>query len=329
MKKIKINTPVFYLTLFVLTAITYNLSYAQQITATAILDSNSILIGQQVKLKLSVEYRVDNGKQIKIIWPEIKDTIIKEVEVISQTKIDTIIPDKNDPFKFIQSKTLYITSFDSGYWAVPPFIFKTESDSTAISTEALLLQVITVAVDTTIAIKAIKPPYEENFTFIDWLKDNWLILAITAGSAILLFLLIYFTRKHYKNKPVPLVIEKPAIPAHIIALGKLEQLKTEMLWQNGKLKQYHSQLTDIVREYIENRFHLPALEQTTDEIIFSFRSVAIDTESLTKLKQILVIADLVKFAKEIPLSNENELSMANSYDFVNGTKREETIEKKA
>jgi len=160
---------------------------------------------------------------------------------------------------------------------------------------------------------------------MDWVKDNILMISIIAGSIILLILLIYFINRYYKNKPVPPLVEPPPIPAHIIALEKLDKLKAEMLWQNGKLKQYHSQLTDIVRDYIERRFYLPALEQTTEEIIFSFRNVAVDKESMGKLKQILILADLVKFAKELPLPNENEISMTNAYDFVNGTKKDEEI----
>ena len=313
----------FYLTFNVLFFLFFTTIHAQD-KAIAALDSNTIKIGEQVKLKLSIEYRVDNGKNTKIIWPEIKDTIIKQIEIVSQTKIDTVIPDKTDPYRFIQSKTLYITSFDSGYWAIPPFYFKKSNDSVPIFTEALLLNVETIAVDTTQAIKSLKPLYSETYTWIDWIKDNIVLIAIILGAVLILFLLIYYIRKRYKNKPAPVIIEKPAIPAHIIALEKLDQLKAEMLWQNGKLKQYHSQLTEIIREYIENRFHLPAMEQTTDEIVFSFRSVAIDNESLVKLKQLLVLADLVKFAKELPLFHENELSLANSYDFINGTKKEDS-----
>lgn len=300
-------------------------SIAQQIKANAELDTNSIIIGQQIKLKLSVDYRVDAGKRIQIKWPQINDTIIKQIEVINQSKIDTLIPDKSDPYHFVQTKTLDITSFDSGYWAMPPFTFTITDDSTSIQTEALLLEVNTVAVDTTEAIKPIKPPYEEKYTWIDWIKDNLLIISIVVGAAILLILIIYFTKKYYKEKPRPVAPAPPPIPAHIIALEKIEKLKTEMLWQNGKLKAYHSALTEIIREYIENRFKVPALEQTTEEILYSFRSVAVDNESLNKLKQMLVLADLVKFAKEHPLPNENELSMNNAIDFINGTKKEEII----
>lgn len=298
-------------------------SIAQEIKATATLDSNSIKIGQQVKLRLDIEYRVDNGKQIKIQWPQFADTIRKEIEIVNQSKIDTIIPDKNDPYKFIQSKTLYITSFDSGYWAIPPFNFTVNGDSNSTKTEALLLSVGSVAVDTTLAIKDIKPPFEENYTWLDWIKDHMYVVYGSLVAILVIILVIYLIRKYRKIPPPSVIVEAPKIPAHILAFGKLEQLKNEKLWQEGKFKQYHIALSDIIREYIENRFNIQALEQTTDEILLSFRNVAIDNESMAKLKQILILADLVKFAKEHPLPNENELSMANSYDFINGTKREE------
>ncbi len=300
---------------------------AQQIKATAKLDSNEITIGQQVKLQLSIQYRVDGGKHIQVLWPEIADTIRKEVEVVSQSKIDTTI-DKNDPYLFTQTQTLNITSFDSGYWAIPPFKFLA-GDTNGIFTDPLLLQVNTIAADTTQAIKDIKEPYEQEYTWIDWIKDNTLIVCVFTGS--LLVLLIFFLIMRYTRKVVvPMVeVEIPKIPAHIIAYEKLEKLKGENLWQNGKLKLYHSQLTDIVREYIENRFKIQALEQTTDEILFGFRNVSIDEQSKTKLKQVLILADLVKFAKEQPMPTENDLSMSNTYGFIDGTKREEEETKKA
>ena len=296
---------------------------AQQIKATAKLDSNSIRIGQQVKLQLSIQYRVDNGKQIKIRWPEINDTIRKEVEVVSQSKTDTLIPDKNNPFQFVQSKTLYITSFDSGYWAIPPFKFFVNDDTNGFFTESLLLAVSTIAIDTTIAIKDIKAPYSENYTWLDWIKDNMYVVYGTLVAILVVLLIIYLIRHFKKTKPPVVIVETPKLPAHIIAFEKLDKLKNEKLWQEGKLKLYHIMLTEILREYIENRFRIQALEQTTDEILYGFRNVSIDEESKRKLKQILILADLVKFAKEQPLPNENEMSLSNAYDFVTGTKREE------
>jgi hypothetical protein len=298
------------------------LSVAQDIKVSASLDSNSIKIGQQVKLHLNIHYRVDKGKQINVKFPVVADTIRKEIEVVSQSKTDTVI-NKNEPFIFNQSKTLILTSFDSGYWAIPPFKFMVNGDTAGFMTEPLLLAVSTVSVDTTQAIKDIKGPYEEIYTWMDWLKDNMYVVYGGLAAILAIIVIIYLIRK-YRKRPLPEVpVNIPVVPAHVIAFDKLEKLKNEKLWQEGKLKLYHSSLTDILREYIENRFKIQALEQTTDEILFGFRNVAVDDESKSKLKQVLVLADLVKFAKEQPLPNENELSMNNVYDFINGTKREE------
>jgi hypothetical protein len=298
------------------------MSIAQDIKAVAKLDSNVIMIGQQIKLELSIQYRVDKGRDVKVTFPSIADTLRKEVEVVSQSKVDTIV-NKNDPFLFTQTKTLYITSFDSGYWALPPFKFEVNTDSAGAFTEPLLLQVNTVAVDTTQAIKDIKGPYEETYSWVDWLKDHMSFVYAGLALIVAIIIIIVLVRRMRKIPPPMVIEEKPVVPAHIIALEKLEKLKSEKLWQEGKLKLYYSSLTDILREYIENRFKISAMEQTTDEILFGFRNVAVDEESKGKLKLVLTLSDLVKFAKEQPLAQENETSMNNVYDFINGTKKEE------
>ena len=298
---------------------------AQDIKATAELDTNSIRIGEQVKLYLRIQYNVDNSKQIIIRWPEIADTIRKEIEIVNQSKIDTLIPDKNNPFQFVQSKIIYLTSFDSGYWAIPPFQFRLEEDTSVFYTEPLLLSVGSIAVDTTLAIKDIKQPFDQSYNWLDWLKDNMYVVYGSLLAILLILLIIYLVRRFYKIKPAVVILEVPKIPAHIIAIQKLDELKNEKIWQQGKLKVYHIRLTEIVREYIENRYRIKALENTTDEILFGFRNVAIDEGSRLKLMKLLVLADLVKFAKEQPLPDENELSLSDAYDFVNGTKIELSI----
>ncbi|MES1221412.1 MAG: hypothetical protein ABUT20_38280, partial [Bacteroidota bacterium] len=321
------NSSIFFKILFVMLfgyCYTSTLS-AQNIKVRAELDSSSIKIGQQTKLTLSIQYKVNTDDRIKIQWPAIGDTLRKEIEVVGQSKIDTVIPDKDDPFTFLQTKTVYITSFDSGYWAVTPFKFVVNSDTAGIYTDALLLSVSTVEVDTTQAIKDIKNPYEINYSWIDWIKDHKLEVGGVLLGIILLCLIIWLILRSRKKQP-PVVEEKVIrIPAHIIAFEKLEKLKNDKLWQEGKLKQYHIALTDIIREYIENRFKIPAMEQTTEEILSGFKSVAIDAESKEKLRQLLLLGDLVKFAKEQPLPTENEMSLTNAYDFINGTKREEEM----
>ncbi|MBI3500602.1 MAG: hypothetical protein HY063_02320 [Bacteroidetes bacterium] len=295
-------------------------SFSQNITVTASLDTNAILIGKQAKLKLRIDYQTDKG-DVKIDFPKIGDTIIKQIEVVRQSKIEKFIPDSNDLGRFAQQQTFIISSFDSGYYAIPPFKFFLNGDSSKpIVTEALLLTVNTVPVDTTKNIKDIKPPIEVPFSWKEYLPYVYWGIGALAVLAGIILLIRYYLKKR-KKKPLPEIIV-PKIPPHITALERLEKLREEKLWQQGKLKEYHSELSDILRQYIEHRFYIHAMEQVTDEIMYSFRTADVSEELKMKLRQILFLSDLVKFAKEQPLPNENEQSIINAFEFVNATKTE-------
>ncbi|MBI4945421.1 MAG: hypothetical protein HY840_03360 [Bacteroidetes bacterium] len=290
------------------------------VTATASLDTNAILIGKQAKVKLTVEYKTDQGN-IRINFPRVADTLIKQIEVVGKSKIESYIPDSSDMNRLAQTQTIIITSFDSGYYAIPPFRFIINGDSIkSIETEPLLFSVNTIAVDTTIAIKDIKPPLEVPFNWKELLPYIYGGLGALAVLAGLIYLILYYIKKR-KEKPVHEIII-PKIPAHVTALEQLEKLKEEKLWQQGKLKEYHSGLSDIIRQYIEHRFYIHAMEQVTDEIMYSFRTADVSEELKMKLRNILFLSDLVKFAKEQPLPNENEMSWINAYEFVAATKIE-------
>lgn len=291
---------------------------AQDIRVSASIDSNAIRIGEQTQIHLSVQYRGDKGN-LKIQWPAFKDTIVGKVEIVNASKIDTTIPDKNEPLLFVQNQHVTVTSFDSGFYALPPFKFVINGDTAhPYETEAMLLQVNNVPIDTTQAIKDIKPPLYEPFSWRELIPYAYWVF----GTILAILAIVYIVKRLSKVKPKTIVEPKSKIPPHILALQELEKLNQEKLWQEGKVKQYHSRLTDILRLYIEARFKIPALEQTSDEIMSNFRSVLIDEESKKKIKQVFLVADLVKFAKEQPLPSENELSLTNAFDFVNGTSRE-------
>jgi len=291
----------------------------QNIKVSATLDSNSIRIGEQTQIHLSIHYRADNGK-ISIRWPQVKDTLISKIEVVNSSKVDTTIPDKSEPLNFVQTQSFTITSFDSGFYALPPFKFIINGDTShPYETEAMLFHVNNVQIDTTQAIKDIKPPLNEPFSWKELIPYAYWTLGVVAA-----ILAIYFiVKKLTKEKPKVIVEDKPKIPPHVLALEELEKLRKENLWQEGKAKLYHSRVTDILRYYIEGRFKIQAMEQTSDEIMSAFKSVVIDAESKARLKQIFLLSDLVKFAKEEPLPNENEMSLVNAVDFVKGTMREE------
>ncbi len=293
---------------------------AQTYSVEAAPDTNSILIGEQININLKANYRVDEG-EVNITFPTLYDTINEFVEIVNKSVVDTVIPDKNDPYAFVQQQNITITSFDSGYYAIPPFKFIINSDT--VETEPILIEVQTMEVDTTKAIFDIKQPISEPFSIVDWLKDNWwwMVAILVLGIGIF-FLIKYLKNRKTKEEPEEIV---PDIPIHVIALEKLEKVKSDKLWQEGKIKVYHSHISEILREYIENRYQVNALEETTSEIMHGLRLQNISSELMNKLTQTLTLADLVKFAKEQPLPNENEMSINNAIEFVNATKIE-TIE---
>ncbi|MCB0408971.1 MAG: hypothetical protein KDD29_02060 [Flavobacteriales bacterium] len=290
---------------------------AQTYSVEATPDTNSILIGEQINIILKANYRVDEG-EVNIIFPTLYDTINEFVEIVSKSVVDTIIPDKNDPYAFVKQQKITITSFDSGYYAIPPFKFIINADT--VETEPILIEVQTMEVDTTKAIFDIKQPISEPFSIVDWLKDNWwwMIAILVLGIGIF-FLIKYLKNRKPKEEPEVII---PDIPIHIIALEKLEKVKSDKLWQSGKVKAYHSHISEILREYIENRYQVNALEETTSEIMHGLRLQNISPVLMNKLTQTLTLADLVKFAKEQPLANENEMSINNAIEFVNATKIE-------
>jgi hypothetical protein len=295
-----------------------------QIKVNAVLDSNKLRIGEQTKLDLYVSYDANAQKNIKIDWPSFEDTITEKVEIVSKTAIDSTIPDKNNPGIIQQHQQFIVSVFDSGYFAIPPFKFVVNGDTAnPVFTEALFLEVNTVPVDTSEAsVKDIKPPFAEPF---DW---KWYLPYVywSLGALAVIVAAILLVVKLTKKKPEAEVEKKPDIPPHILALEQLDRIKTEAIWKEGKIKEYYSSISDAVRLYIEGRFGVQALELTTDEIVRAFKTQVVDPLSKEKLQQMLVLSDLVKFAKQIPIEQENLLVLQHAYDFVNGTKREDEIQ---
>ena len=116
---------------------------------------------------------------------------------------------------------------------------------------------------------------------------------------------------------------KIIISPDVIALNELTTLKDKELWQSGKVKQYHSKISEILRTYLEDRFQILALELPTCDILQSLRNKGMQSEDLDTLTTILQRADLAKYAKSQPTDSENDESMIQSVSFVRNTKKKE------
>jgi len=293
---------------------------AQNIQVDARLQDYTIKIGDQTKLFLVAT----QPAKAHVDFPKLGDTITKTVQIVSSSKPDTIVDQKNKN-QITVTQGYVITSFDAGVHTMPAFSFT--SGGNTLKTGEVTIQVQTVKVDTTKSIYDIKQPLVVTYTFFDWLRDHWVWIA---GGLILIALivgLIYYLRNKPKTEPV-IKISKPVIPPHTVAIGKLKELQAKKLWQQGEVKLYYIELTDILREYLEKRYDIKTHEKTTDEILDSLKSREIADDNRSNLQRVLVMADLVKFAKEKPIPAENEEALETSIDFVIKTQQAATPQTK-
>lgn len=154
-------------------------------------------------------------------------------------------------------------------------------------------------------------------------SDFFLPIAIILGIGLLVGL--YFLYRKYASKEEEVIVApepEVIIPAHVKALNSLTSLRDQQLWQQGKVKEYQSELTHIIRAYLEDRYDVPALENTTHEIVKSLQSQNLMTGNIESLKRILQVADLVKFAKARPDESVHDTFMNEAVELVNKTKIE-------
>lgn len=285
-----------------------------QSQATASVDSNNYLIGDWITLRLEVS----RTEGVQAIWPTVLDSL-EGFELVEKSNITS----QQSGASVKESATFTLTAFDTGSLFIPALEFrlKSEGDSIGvpISTSPIAIFVHDVPVDTSQEIKDIKPPLAVGLTFADVLP--YLIAVVVLG--FLGWLIWYVLRKRKRGES--LIPEAPSRPPHEIALDELRALDAERLWQRGKVKEYHSQLTDIVRVYIEKRFDIMAMEMTTDEILSSPALGSALDVARTSLRGLLVRADLVKFARSQPLPAEHEASLAEAFSFVESTWRREPV----
>jgi hypothetical protein len=135
-----------------------------------------------------------------------------------------------------------------------------------------------------------------------------------------------FIHPKLKDKGVSAIVPKKIIPPYVIAVDKLKKLDQQKLWQSGKIKTYHSELSEIIREYLENQFSIPALESTTVEIEEAIKQENFSEHVKKELTELLQLSDLVKFAKYIPLGDENDACIKMAYKFVDATRPDEVSE---
>ena len=287
-----------------------------QVTVDATIDSTQIFIGQRVGITLEVS--ADANKLVELPQFDSLQQITPGVEVLSCSDADT--SRINDGKRIVVTKRYIITSFDSALYYLPPMQVKV--DDQPYESKSLALKVYTFDVDTlhTDSIFGAKPPMLPPFAWEDWNSPLWFSLIVL----ILTVVLIYVAVRLKDNKPIIRRIKlKPRIAPHKAAMMKIEQIKEEKIWQKEDSKEYYTQLTDTLRQYINERYGFNAMEMTTPEIIEHLQEVN-DEQAISELRELFETADLVKFAKYSTLINENDRNLVNAIEYINSTKKEET-----
>ncbi len=281
------------------------------------LSNDFILIGDRVELTISVLV----PESSKVTFPALSDSLMKSVEIVKKPILETVkLKDK----KKEQILKLLVTSFDSGAYQLPEFKIAVEDGGKidTILSKSLLLTVNSVPRDKDLKdIKDVKPPIKEPIT----IKE---VAPFAFGGILLaaiIFLIIIYLKRRRENRPFGF-LQKPIEPPHVIALRELEKIQQEKLYNSENHKYYYTRLIDVLRVYIEGRYQVNAMEQTTEEILFGLKQVGFPVdEQYHKLQETLTLADLVKFAKFTPMVSDNENSLKVAIDFVESTKLIEEI----
>lgn len=306
-----------HIILIVLTTLVSLTAFSQE-KAIMSFENDSIMIGEQTILKISVHYRVDTENS-SVKWPLLSDSLTSNIEIIRLESTDTTLVDPdNNALLFQQIRRYVVTSFDSGYIAVPPISFMVNGKK--LDSNPLLLSVYAPTINITGDIKDVKDVIPVEYNLKHWLKDNWVLLLMLALIIIAVIFLVKFILKKRKENPVEVVKPKEIIPAHIVALKQLATLRSEELWQQGEVKKYYIRISDILREYLEERHRIMALEETTDEILLELSRLNVKPEEIQRLKKILQTSDQVKFAKAHPVAADNENIITLAELFIDNTK---------
>ena len=247
-------------------------------------DTNYMMIGDQQHLT----FRVRSDVPVQVVFPLLKDTVTAGVEIISGPVRDSL---QGKDGKWLIEEKYVITAFDTGVYVIPamPITVEDKSYNNVLRTDPIAFMVNTYKVDEQQGINDIVAPYPMPVTFLEVLPTILLVLV----GVVVLALIVWFVIRRRKEKPL-FRREEPAIPPYVRAIQALDGLKAEKLWQEGKVKEYYTRLTDTVREYLNG-------------------------EDREKLADLFQTADFVKFAKATPLPDENTRNLNIAYEFIQHT----------
>jgi len=297
-----------------LVILTFSNISAQYIDVLADTDTSEYFVGDYIEYSLELKY----DKQLNVTIPSVPDSI-SNLEFIRE---ETPLREENET-QVIERRRYIFSKYDSTEVTLPsfkiPYTVAGGNEVKYAMVNPVDIVVKTMEVDPQGEIQDVKAPLRIQLDLLFILLIVLVVIILGAAG--------YFIYRHYKKKRSGEIHEKKIIkiPAYKIALESLSELESKKLWQQGRVKDYHSEITEIVRRYFEKRFNFLAMEMTSAEVLESLNDIKVNTDVNFLTNDFLANADMVKFAKFVPMPTINEEMMKQAYAIVNKTKQEEEV----
>ena len=310
-----------YLYILIVLMLGINLSAQRSISFSLVSEKNKIEIGDELNVSMRVTFPssiAPSTIQFPVLEEglSINDTI--DVLKVQPSKSESGSDNQGNP-NITWQQNFTVGIYAGGNIEVGPFQIIIGAGETA---DTILSNVATISVSTPelqedkgfVGIKGIEEdPFSAWEKFIMWLKEYWLWILIPIVVIIGTIFLIKFINKKPEERRAPV----PVLPLPIVLLNKLEKIDEENLWQQGNHKAYYSDVTDVIRRFLEYKYQIATLEKTSDEILNSLTLSSINKNDYNQLKNLFSLATMIKFAKSMPMAEENIQAMTIAKGLIN------------
>jgi hypothetical protein len=269
---------------------------AQDARVTNDVDTTLVTVGDRIQMTVTVEH----GVGARVVWPDSLD--LSPFEVLGAQAS----PPATAGGRVRSSAVLTLTAFELGELEIPSFDLRVVGPGEAVetlSTDRFGVEVVSVGLDEAGDIRDIRGPLGIPVGVIT--VSLWLLLLLLALGAV------YGLYRRSRRGLGDTVEEAgpPARPAHEVALEALQRIEGSPLLERGQVKEYHIEVSETLRRYVEARFRVHALEMTTREVVDGLRRVRADGDLIDELRRFLDQCDMVKFAKLRPTSEASQSTL--------------------
>lgn len=269
----------------------------------ATVDKQQILIGQPIQLMLEVTVPnstsapggtgsaspgSSSGSSLgsALVWPALDS--LPHFEWVEKHPVDSVVHPDGRYYR----QYLTVTSFDSGSWSIPRLPFS--AGNKKYFSDSIRIEVGYTRIDPNKDYHDIKDIIDIPNPYAKWVV--WIVAIVTIGALVLVVWLVR------KKKIWKLLggVAAPRLSPYEEAIRQLEELERQHLPENGSVKAYYTQLSDIFRLYLFRRMGISSLAETSEELIGQIRRLAVSGEQFSEMAELLRMSDFVKFAKYQP-----------------------------